>query len=176
MWYEEKDRYVRVPVPKSFDNLVEDLQNRDSVLWESISLPSLSSTKSSPVREEVKKNEQHVFTDPVFNLSDSCSDEDEPSPAEIDRCQLLNRIKELERQNKEKDAIIANLQSEAKKLRQIANEKRRITQNASVNRDVEFYKERYEMMRAQYEKLKEALAADGKMKRVRVRSVRTVKM
>lgn len=171
MWYEEKDRYVRVPVPKSFDTLVENLQNRDSVLWSSISLPTLKSTQSPSKCDEEKS---------LFSLNDSFSDSDDlvtPEPVDFERERLLNRIRDLEQQNREKDSLISTLQTEVKKLRQIANEKRRVmTQNGANPRDVEFYRERYEMMRTQFERLKEALAAGGKMKRVPASSVRTVKL
>lgn len=47
MWYEENDQYVRAPTPQSFDNLVQNLEDRDSVMFESIRLPSRNDVRSS---------------------------------------------------------------------------------------------------------------------------------
>ena len=51
MWYEENDQFVRAPTPQAFDSLVQNLEARDSVMFESIRLPSANngtreSTKS----------------------------------------------------------------------------------------------------------------------------------
>ena len=40
MWYEENDQFVRAPTPQAFDSLVQNLEARDSVMFESIRLPS----------------------------------------------------------------------------------------------------------------------------------------
>ena len=45
MWYEEDDKFYRAPTPKQYNDLINDLEGRNSVLFESIKLPS--SSKSS---------------------------------------------------------------------------------------------------------------------------------
>jgi hypothetical protein len=42
MWTEEGGAFVRAPAPQNFDRLVQALEDSDSVLFESISLPSLA--------------------------------------------------------------------------------------------------------------------------------------
>lgn len=50
MWYEENDQFVRAPTPQAYDNLVNELQDRDSVVFESISLPKTRiSTQDSKI-------------------------------------------------------------------------------------------------------------------------------
>lgn len=39
MWYEEQNQFVRAQTPQTFDRLVQQLEDGDSVLFESISLP-----------------------------------------------------------------------------------------------------------------------------------------
>ena len=66
MWFEENDQFVRAPTPEGFERLVKKLEDGDSVLFESISLPSLKpeslakvkpSQKSSPKRATVAQSQ-----------------------------------------------------------------------------------------------------------------------
>jgi hypothetical protein len=108
MWYEQRNGFVRVPVPTTFDRRVEQLENRDSVLFESISLPSLApgaTTKSS--RSQNKR---------VIDLSDDFVSDDEPvDSVDLQRRELLDRVHRLEAECRQKDAEIARLREELQK-------------------------------------------------------------
>ena len=104
MWYEENEQFVRAPTPQGFDDLVQDLEARDSVVFESIQLPSskngtrqsMNSTRSSTISTtdshnlsqlgagfETKKQTtiQPIEEETPFELSDSFDSFDEPLPA-----------------------------------------------------------------------------------------------
>ena len=156
MWREEEDRYVRFPVPEAFDKLVQRLQNEDTVLWESISLPSL---KSSNAETPSPTEESHPQTS------------DHPEDYKF----LISRIRELEAMNMEKDTAISNLRRELKELKD--GEKRaKSSHDARMSNEAAFYKQKFEQMKNQYDKLREVLAANGRLRRVKCRSVSVIKM
>jgi predicted RNase H-like nuclease (RuvC/YqgF family) len=84
--------------------------------------------------------------------------DDEPSITTIDLQlkELLHRVHELEAMSEEKDAEIARLREELE----------RREQGAAPPGEAS-YKEQFQHMKMQYEKLKEALALEGKVRRVR---------
>ena len=87
---------------------------------------------------------------------------------------LMERIRELETQNMEKDNASSNLKREIKVLRE--SERRRSAQGPRECNDAEFYKQKFEHMKNQYDKLREVLAANGRLTRVNRRAVSAVRM
>jgi hypothetical protein len=168
MWNEENHRFVRSAVPKSFDRAVDRLQNRDSVMFESISLPSLAdhanSTDAPPGRSRTPPSR---FTDPLFNIGEPTQSNDTH-----DAASLLDRIQQLEAQNAQKDKEIASLQQQLQKLRHASN----LAIHKSSSDDITLYKDQYEALKFQYDKLREALAVNGKLKKVRVKSAQMRKL
>jgi DNA repair exonuclease SbcCD ATPase subunit len=171
MWYEEHNQFVRGPVPKSLDLLVEELQNRDSVLFESVSLPSLSvrSNRSTDNHTARSKTALTSHREHVIDFSDDFVAEEDPpeTTTELQLRALLDRVHELEAANHQKNHEIAELK---KKLAQ------RTGADPQLSADAQFYKTQYERMKQQFDKLKQALAAEGKLRRVRLRSACAVKL
>jgi hypothetical protein len=169
MWYERQKQFVRAPVPASLDRWVEQLQDRDSVLFESIALPSLArSDPSTDPPTGRSKTALAPHRDPVIDLSDDfVSDDDGPTgtTTQLQLRALLDRVHELETANSQKDKEIAQL----KKLLEQGKT------GAQLAADAQFYKSQYENMKMQFDKLKQALAAEGKVRRVKVKSVCAVK-
>lgn len=61
MWYEEQNQFVRAKTPQTFDRLVQELEDGDSVLFDSISLPKSnpnSQNQAPPPTQE--KNKQKI--------------------------------------------------------------------------------------------------------------------
>jgi hypothetical protein len=147
MWSERQKGFVRIPVPKTFDRQVEQLENSDSVMFESISLPSL---------------QRH--TGPTIDLSDDFMSDDEtadtsPSTFDLQLRALLDRVYELETETQHKDAEIA-------RLREL------LVKHTAPDP----FRERYEKIKLQYDKLKESLALEGRIRRVQLKSLRPIKL
>jgi uncharacterized small protein (DUF1192 family) len=176
MWYEDREQFVRAPVPQSFDRLVGKLQNGDSVLFESISLPSLASFNDRSHEPKTGRSQTSLTprSKPALDLSDDFISDDEPeaprgTTAEVQLRSLLNRVHELEAANQQKDEEIARLQKE------LRSRKASRSPDANESADTEFYKKQYERMKCQYENLKEVIAADAKGKRGRFRCLSGLK-
>lgn len=90
------------------------------------------------------------------------------------RDELFQKIKTLEESNLQKDQEILKLQSEIQKLKQINKfEKKKAEPNSqSYEEMAAFYKKKYEQLKEQFERFKENLASDGKLKKYRLRNVR----
>jgi hypothetical protein len=166
MWNEENNRFFRSAVPKSFDRAVDRLQNRDSVIFESISLPSL--VDHGDVAPGRPRTPPTHFYDPLFDVGRRATRSDIDVTIETpgtDPAFLLDRIKELERENAQKDKEITALHQQLQKLRHTS----KIPIHNSASDDA-FYKDQYEALKFQYDKLREALVVSGKLKKVRVKS------
>jgi hypothetical protein len=164
MWHEEHNQFVRGPVPKSLDLLIEDLQNRDSVLFESVSLPSLSTR--SDVHTSRSQSALTPHREPPIDLSDDFISEEDPpetGTADLQLRSLLDRAHELEAANQQKDHEIAEL-------------KKKLEERPKLSADALFYKTQFEKMKQQFDKLKQALAAEGKVRKVRLRSACAAKL
>jgi hypothetical protein len=165
MWFERHDGLVRIPVPRTFDQRVEQLENRDSVMFESISLPSLRpSSRSGSGRSH---GSQHERKDPAIDLSDDFSSDHgaaAPSTATVDLQlrAILDRVHELEAENRQKDAEIGHLREHLAR------------QRAPDELRPDPFRERYEKMKLQYDKLKEALAMEGRVRGGRGESVHAI--
>jgi hypothetical protein len=143
MWFERQNGFVRVPVPKTFERRVEQLKNRDSVMFESITLPSLRRSSGSP-------GSHRKQSDPAIDLSDDFMSDDEPaepSAATVERQlrALLDRVHELEAETRQKDAEIAQLREQLARHR------------APDDQPPDPFRERCEKMKLQYDKLREDL-------------------
>jgi phage terminase Nu1 subunit (DNA packaging protein) len=145
MWYEEENQLVRAETPRAFDHLVQNLEDGDSVVFESISLPSATRKSARSIRSSVR------------SVGSSFSDEFEPIPEaeEIDilRHQIkaaLERSAQKDQMIRDRDARISDLQSQITRI-----------EAQSPREDPEllaYYKGQYETTAYQFEKLKEALA------------------
>ena len=169
MWYEDEDRFVRAPVPKTFDALVEQFQNDDSVLWESISLPEPKQEVNQHSSEHSRRSSTHSMS----SNNEFCEIESvQSNPEQPNVGDLLARIAQLERENRDKDKKISHLQHEIRKIKK----KQTLRKGESRAVDENYFKQQYEKTKMQYDKLKEALMADGKLKRVKVRAARAVRV
>jgi hypothetical protein len=148
MWYANEEELVRAPTPVAFDRLVQHLEDNDSVLFQSVSLPnappsirSVSSIRSS-----------------LGDLDGTLSDDFEPI-TETEEIDILKRqIKAALERSAQKDAMIQERDVRISELqKQIAR-----LEGTTEQEDPEllaYYKEQYEATAYQYEKLKEALSA-----------------
>lgn len=69
MWVEENHQFVRAPTPQSFDRLVQNLEDNDNVLFESISLPSSKNKlKESTLEPEPQKSLEKIPSSRVSKL------------------------------------------------------------------------------------------------------------
>ena len=70
MWLPDNDQYVRAPTPKAFDRLVQNLEDNDSVLFESIALPKSSNEPPKPVVPEPDPEPEPSFGQDSFEDTD----------------------------------------------------------------------------------------------------------
>jgi prefoldin subunit 5 len=94
-----------------------------------------------------------------------------PTFEDSERASLLQRIEELEHEAAQKDQEIARLQQQLQKVR--LHQSQPSAKPSSPSGD---YKQQYEALKFQYDKLREALAVNGKIRRVRVKSAQVVKL
>ena len=144
MWYEENNQFVRAPTPKTFDKMVQNLEDGDSVMFQSISLPS-SKNKSSNNEGGAwisilnAKNEDnpkgrssstlaHISSSGLENIpnvdnSDN-DDDDDNDDSEYDEeiRQLKRQITQAEIENARRDKMIQSKDEQIESLqRQIQN-------------------------------------------------------
>jgi chromosome segregation ATPase len=172
MWVEENHHFVRMPVPKSFDRCVDRLQERDSVLFASISLPSILDAAASETPTRRSKTTLSQVRHPLSDVSTSPQSVDSGSKAEdSEKAALLRRIQELEEESAQKDQEIARLQHQLQKKISVHNQPPPKVETDDLN-----YKQEYEALKFQYDKLREVLAVNGKVRRIRVKSAQAVKL
>jgi hypothetical protein len=156
VWYEEENQYVRAPTPQAFDRLVQNLENNDSVIFQSIALPS-STRRSEPDEPEDSMSGDSGFM--AADLSDMEGEEVEDIKKRIAEVTALNRMKDD--MIRIKDEQIAELQRQINSIqgapaRAMTAQTRRSGPDSDL---VAFYKSQYESTLFKFEKLKEALAA-----------------
>jgi hypothetical protein len=173
MWIEENHHFVRTPVPKSFDRCVERLQDADSVLFASISLASLLDSESREgLRSGRTESPPTQFRDQHFEAAKACRSLNRTSRSDdSEKAALRQRIQELEEANAQKDQEIARLEHEFQIMRSFQGQFVQKSEPEDAS-----YKQEYEALKFQYDKLREALAVNGKVRRVRVKSVQVVKL
>jgi hypothetical protein len=144
MWYQDEDQFVRAPTPTAFDRLVAKLENSDSVLFQSVSLPAASlraSTLSSTGADSLCMSD--------FIDTDSEVDETEDLKRRIADALARNECKD--QMIRERDEKIAQLQVQVAHLQDQAE--------PDDPELVQFYRSQWESAQVQYDKLREALAA-----------------
>jgi hypothetical protein len=145
MWYEVEQQLVRADTPTAFDRLVQNLEDGDSVVFESLLIPSATRKSIPSVRSSVR------------SVNSSFSDDFDPisEAGEIDILKrqikaALERSAQKDQMIRERDARISELQTQIAQL-----------EAPSLQEDPEllaYYKDQYETTAYQFEKLKEALA------------------
>jgi hypothetical protein len=164
MWYGNDEQLVRAPTPAAFDRLVQNLEDKDSVMFQSISVPAVRRSGARPAtpREPAPAGRESASSlrSSASGLSATLSDDFDPipEPEEIDILKrqikaALERSAQKDMMIHERDARISDLQTQMAKL-----------EGATEYEDPEliaYYKGQYEATAYQFEKLKEALAARG---------------
>ena len=195
MWYEENDQFVRAPTPQGYESLVSELQERDSVVFESISLPKpsksaleskvslISATKDDesprlafneaayggcvPIPEsEAKISFSYSPTRRQNNSIDSFVIDDADADLVSD---LQRRIEALERENIEYEKELNEKDNRICEL----EEELRVSSRA--NESLEKYKALYESTLNELTALKEALNNEGKIKKVKLCSAKRIR-
>ena len=174
MWYEEENQFVRAPTPAAFDHLVQNLENRDSVLFESVALPSAKRNEpeeTNPIEEPSSMMaELHAF-----DLSEGESaldftiknDSREQLKEEVHNMQKL--ISQLEFTLREKEAIIEQKNEEINELKKKL--KGKPTRPLTTNDANQIYKDKYQNVLKELTDLKKSLASQGKVRRVKSRAL-----
>lgn len=194
MWYEDEgNQFVRAPTPHAFDQLVQNLEDDDSVLFQSISLPNLKQARQSTQRLPSKEDDKvaqgassaladYEVTDDLSGSINMPSSGDYSSQLSDEVAMIKARISQLEKSNKnidillqERDEVISDLH---KQIREIKGASSRPMTHQSPSRSTQdsellmFYKSQYESTLLQYEKLKEALNATSLPNPARAQSAR----
>lgn len=95
MWYEEQNQFVRAKTPQTFDRLVQELEDGDSVLFDSISLPKsnpnnqnqASTTNQEQIQKKITNNassDRLNSTGNCDNLSDDFINDNEDEIDDLD--------------------------------------------------------------------------------------------
>ena len=185
MWYEENSQFVRAPTPKTFDKMVQNLEDGDSVMFQSISLPSSKNKSNDNDNNEDNNNESAwksildasnedrpkgrcsstLAHTPSSGLDDLPEEEDDEYDEEIR--QIKRQITQAEIENARRDKMIQNkdkqIESLLKQIQSIQGSPARATTSQSrrpVNDSdlIQFYKNQYETTLSNYQKLKEVLS------------------
>ena len=118
MWYEEQNQFVRAKTPQTFDRLVQELEDGDSVLFDSISLPksnpNIQNQSLPPSQEQTRKEVLNKSSSEPINSNDNLNDDND----EID--DLDNLISMRDASNKitsksEKKELIIQLKEKLRK-------------------------------------------------------------
>lgn len=180
MWYQENNALVRAPVPPSFDYCLKKLEDNDSVIFESVSLPCMKPILKNDKKRKVISQICRPITprESDLNFSEdfiSSDSTDIPSPRNTQKTdELIRKIRTLEQTNFQKDQEIIKLQNEIQKLKKInAIERKKPDPNSQSFEEMAiFYKKKYVQLKEQFENFKEALASDGRIKRYRLRNIK----
>lgn len=185
MWFEDNDQYVRAPTPEGFNRLVQQLEDNDSVLFESISLPSSKSASKSTETIPPETSQEPVV--PKLNIDldmDDFTDDDDPvmtiDKDERDPHVLQDELAELEMESSRKDEIIKQKDEQIRMLQKELDDLLRRKESkpdrpATANYETaEFYKEKYNKVMKAFNSLKDSLNADGKIRTVSARSARVI--
>ncbi|EAX94317.1 hypothetical protein TVAG_466750 [Trichomonas vaginalis G3] len=188
MWYEDDNQFVRAPTPKTFDNLVQDLEGRDSVLFESIALPSSNRGRSSVQKSTdsftpKKSNPIEVTSSIMAGLQNFSFADEDPSldftiqtnqrrQAMEEASNLQKKISELEFTLREKEAILEEKDEIIQDLKDHLKGKQ-VRPNTTNDANT-MYKEKYNMVIKELTDLKRQLAMQGKVRRVKARALQPV--
>lgn len=173
MWFEDQDQLVRAPTPTGFDRLVKSLEDNDSVMFQSISLPSSADMKQ-------QESSPPVSLAPVIpQLKIEREETMDTLPNDVGELNRMLGQVELEAQRKSnairsRDERITALKRELDELeaKSIGARERPVTVG---HESVEFYRDQYEKELAEFEALKKSLDDSGKVRRVSSRSARPIR-
>lgn len=130
MWYEEQNQFVRAKTPQTFDRLVQELEDGDSVLFDSISLPKSNPNNQNQAPPPNKEQTQNkiVNNSPVEhlnsenNIPEDLSDDfinDNDNDDEIDDLEILTNMRDSGTNDSsisEKKEIISDLKDKLRKI------------------------------------------------------------
>ena len=134
MWKEENDHFQRAPTPKLFDKMIADLEDNDSVLFQSMNF-NLTENKSDD--EEIEKIREQIEAVTVANAK---------------------KDKLIEEKNKQIEDLKKKIQNiQGTQPRASTSQEIRSKQEFDL---VQYYKNQYELVQHKYLKLKEALSID----------------
>jgi hypothetical protein len=175
MWYAQEDEYVRAPTPAHFDRLVDQLEDGDSVLFESIRLPSSDDPPGEPaslptleIGEPLEDQEVDLSDDLMTIPTDDFDGFGLPA--------LRAKLIELETEGAQKLQLIQQKDREILALeQQLASQHGPKSPQAAKRGTAEFYKLQYEAALRDLENLKASLRQDGKVRTVSARSARAIK-
>lgn len=186
MWYEDgENQFVRAPAPSGFDKLVQNLEDRDSVIFESISIPKSNNNQPNPPQEhenQPEKEEDSLIETFDDEIEDDFIQED-GDQEENDITKLRERLTQLELQSSRKMELLKSKDQQIDILRKELTEARAKTSYEpkivaqipiSTKESVEFYKSRFETTLSLLNSLKQSLKKDGKVKRVPISSARPI--
>lgn len=195
MWYEENDQFIRAPTPQTYDDLIKNLENRDSVMFESVSLPK-SSEKIVSIDEPTKLsqstnkllnsgisdlNSTYSSLLSSLNLNGSVSLKDlaatDPSLAEKvklaeELVSLQKKVNDLEFVVKEKEVLLEEKDEIIRDLQQkimINRQRPKTTHDGAL-----MYKDKYLATKKELDTLMASLSSKGKVKRVSAREARVL--
>jgi hypothetical protein len=147
MWYRNSDQFVRAPTPSSFDRLVKDLEDNDSVMFQSIRLPRSTLASADPAYVPPRALDGTSL--PEFGASDSSEAEEVG--------ELKQQINDAIARNARKDEIIRERDERIAKLREQIAQRRKPAESEDPEL-IAFYKSQWETTQFQYDKLREVLA------------------
>lgn len=184
MWYQENNNLIRAPVPPSFDTCLKNLEDNDSVLFESVSFPCIKPVQKNDPKRKVAPQISRPITPKDANANDSnefiSSDTNTfltRQQNSIKQDELIQKIQFLEQSNQQKDLEIKRLQNEIIKLKRLKPIEKKKTELASNSEKmIIFYKTKYEQLKEQFEKFKENLASDGKIKKYRLKTAKELNL
>jgi hypothetical protein len=162
MWVTNGDAVVRAPTPQNFDRLVQKLEDDDSVLFQSVSLPSASAFPDGQSPSALPSRPQ------TARAGQKPAAVGEGTPPSDDLPNLRARLRELELAGAQKDQTLRE------KDEQIAALEERLA-GLTDSEAVPVYKARYEGVLTEFEQLKKSLADAGKLRKVPRKSAREMK-
>ena len=187
MWYGDDEQIQRAPTPQSVERRLNELEERDSIIFESIALPkkqrpnttgrqAVASAPPMRIKSPSDDSMQSLdfdddfdvdleFSDDFFSSDFEDSKPKRPSPPTPDPTEMRKRLEQLERESQRLEIDIKNRELLIKGLRDRVQE---------MEKGRDEFKGRYEETKYELDSLKEALRAEGKMKVMKVKRTQQI--
>ena len=203
MWYEDGDKFSRVNVPETFDNLAQKLENNDSVLYQSINLSSTArdSLSSTVFQQQLQKERENDSLNQTGNSSEISDEQnstidslnlskDYPLDTSFEfttSSKLDARFESTEGSTEGSKDIVAKLKNRLMELLRISSEQDAILkEKESRIEDLEIqigalnieppkdYKALYQSTKLEYDNFMKSLDKKGMVRTVSSKSVRQI--